>query len=220
MMKLTNDFLEDVKRGQKEDLSLVDRLTSKGQGEQVNFKIDEFGVIRFHDRVCVPDIPEIKKKILEEGHKIGLSIHPGATKMYQDLKKLFWWPSMKKEVAKFVYACLTCHKSKVEHQKPSGLLQPMFVPEWKWDSIVMDFVSGLPKTKKGNDSIWVIVDRLTKYAHFIAFKTGTLIPKLAETYVDQILWLHGIPSSIVSDRDPRFTSRFWESLQEAVGTKL
>jgi hypothetical protein len=96
----------------------------------------------------------------------------------------------------------------------------MFIPEWKWDSISMDFVSGLPRTTKGNDSIWVIVDRLTKSAHFIAFKTGTLIPRLAEIYVEQIVRLHGIPSSIVSDRDPRFTSRFWESLQEALGTKL
>ncbi|PNX73284.1 retrotransposon-related protein, partial [Trifolium pratense] len=220
MLKLTNDFLEEVKKVQKEDLSLVDRLVLINQGKEVDFKVDENGVIRFRDRVCVPNVPELKKRILEEGHRSGLSIHPGATKMYQDLKKLFWWPGMKKEVAEFVYACLICQKSKVEHQKPSGLLQPMFVPEWKWDSISMDFVSGLPKTVKGNDCIWVIVDRLTKSAHFIAFKTGTLIPKLAEIYVDQIVRLHGIPSSIVSDRDPRFTSRFWESLQEAVGTKL
>ncbi|PNY01683.1 retrotransposon-related protein [Trifolium pratense] len=220
MLKLTNDFLVEVKNGQKEDLSLVDRLVLINQGKEVDFKVDENGIIRFRERICVPDIPELKKRILEEGHRSGLSIHPGATKMYQDLKKLFWWPSMKKEIAEFVYACLICQKSKVEHQKPSGLLQPMFVPEWKWDSIAMDFVSGLPRTVKGNDSIWVIVDRLTKSAHFIAFKTGTSIPKLAEMYVDQIVRLHGVPSSIVSDRDPRFTSRFWESLQEAVGTKL
>ncbi|MCI27655.1 hypothetical protein A2U01_0048855 [Trifolium medium] len=91
---------------------------------------------------------------------------------------------MKKEIAKFLYACLICQKSKVEHQKPSGLLQPLFVPEWKWDNIAMDFVSGLPKTGK-------------------AIRTGMLVPKLAEIYVEQIVRLHGIPSSIVSDRDPR-----------------
>ncbi|GAU33554.1 hypothetical protein TSUD_143470, partial [Trifolium subterraneum] len=108
----------------------------------------------------------------------------------------------------------------IEHQKPSGLLQPLFIPEWKWDSIAMNFVGGLPKTAKGNEVIWVIVDRLTKSAHFIAIKIGTLVPKLAEIYVEQIIRLHGIPSSIVSDRDPKFTSRFWESLQEALGTKL
>ncbi|KAK2409545.1 hypothetical protein QL285_044961 [Trifolium repens] len=220
MLKLTNDFLDKLKEGQRGDLSLVNRLALINQGKETDFKIDEKRVIRFRDRVCVPDLPELKKMILEEGHKSGLSIHPGATKMYQDLKKLFWWPSMKKEVAEFVYACLTCQKSKVEHQRPSGLLQPMFIPEWKWDSIAMDFVSGLPRTTKGNDSIWVIVDRLTKSAHFIAFKTGTLVPRLAEIYVDQIVRLLGIPSCIVSDRDPRFTSRFWESLQEALGTKL
>jgi hypothetical protein len=94
--------------------------------------------------------------------------------MYQDLKKLFWWPKMKKEVAEFVYACLVCQKSKVEHQKPSGLLQPMFVPEWKWDSIAMDFVSGLPKTKKGNDSIWVIVTSLTLIDKRILIKVKLL----------------------------------------------
>ncbi|KAK2452132.1 hypothetical protein QL285_011125 [Trifolium repens] len=220
MLKLTNDFLDEVKNGQKGDLDLVNRLALIEQGKETDFKVDENGVIRFRERVCVPNIPELKRKILEEGHRSGLSIHPGATKMYQDLKKLFWWPSMKKEVAEFAYACLTCQKSKVEHQRPSGLLQPVFIPEWKWDSIAMDFVSGLPRTTKGNDSIWVIVDRLTKSAHFIAFKTGTLIPRLAEIYVEQIVRLHGIPSSIVSDRDPRFTSRFWESLQEALGTKL
>ncbi|WJX13331.1 hypothetical protein P8452_03730 [Trifolium repens] len=220
MLKLTNDFLDEVKNGQKGDLDLVNCLVLIDQGKETDFKVDENEVIRFRERVCVPNIPELKRKILEEGYRSDLSIHPGATKMYQDLKKLFWWPSMKKEVAEFVYACLTCQKSKVEHQRPSGLLQPMFIPEWKWDSIAMDFVSGLPRTTKGNDSIWVIVDRLTKSAHFIAFKTGTLIPRLAEIYVEQIVRLHGIPSSIVSDRDPRFTSRFWESLQEALGTKL
>ncbi|GAU37549.1 hypothetical protein TSUD_369970 [Trifolium subterraneum] len=140
--------------------------------------------------------------------------------MYQDFKKLFWWPRMKKEIAGYVYACLVCQKSKIEHQKPSGLLQPLFIPEWKWDSIAIDFVGGLPKTAKGNEVIWVVVDRLTKSAHFIDIKIGTLVPKLAEIYVEQIIRLHGIPSSIVSDRDPKFTSRFWESLQEALGTKL
>ncbi|MCH83701.1 retrotransposon protein [Trifolium medium] len=195
MLKLTNPFLEEIKECQKRDQKMM-------------------------ERVCVPDVPELKKMILEEGHRSGLSIHPGVTKMYQDLKKLFWWPGMKRQISEFVYACLVCQKSKIEHQKPSGLLQPLFVPEWKWDSIAMDFVGGLPKTANGNEVIWVIIDRLTKSAHFIALKTGMLVPKLAEIYIEQVVRLHGIPSSIISDRDPRFTSRFWESLQEALGTKL
>jgi len=140
--------------------------------------------------------------------------------MYWDLKRLFWWPGMKKEIAEFFYACLVCQKSKIEHQKLSGLMQPLFVPEWKWDSIFMDFVGALSKTVKGFDSIWVIVDRLTKSAHFIPIKTGMSVATLAEIYIEQIVRLHGIPSSIVSDRDPRCTSKFWESLQAALGTKL
>lgn len=163
---------------------------------------------------------ELKKSILEEAHRSGLSIHPGATKMYQDLKRLFWWAGMKKDVAKFVYSCLTCQKSKIEHQKPAGMVQPLRIPEWKWDSISMDFVTGLPRTVKGNDSIWVIVDQLTKSAHFLPMKINHSLERLAELYIEEIVRLHGIPSSIVSDRDPRFTSIFWESLQEALGTKL
>ncbi|GAU51985.1 hypothetical protein TSUD_417850, partial [Trifolium subterraneum] len=220
MLKLTNPFLEKVREYQKEDEKLMKRVALVIEGQENDFKMDENGVVKFRGRVCVPDVPELKKMIFDEGHKSGLSIHPGLVKMYQDLRKLFWWPRMHKEIAEYVYACLVCQKSKIEHQKPSGLLQPLFILEWKWDSIAMDFVGGLPKTAKGNEVIWVVVDRLTKSAHFIAIKIGTLVPKLAEIYVEQIIRLHGIPSSIVSDRDPKFTSRFWESLQEALGTKL
>ncbi|WJX40142.1 hypothetical protein P8452_27648 [Trifolium repens] len=220
MLKLTNPFLESIEEHQKKDVKLMEKFTLVKEGKENNFKMDESGVIRFRGRVCVPDVPELKKMIMEEGHKSGLSIHPGVTKMYQDLKKLFWWPGMKRQISEFVYACLVCQKSKIEHQKPSGMLQPLFIPEWKWDSIAMDFVGGLPRTTRGNEVIWVVVDRLTKSAHFIALKICTLVPMLAEIYIERIVKLHGIPSSIVSDRDPKFTSRFWESLQEALGTKL
>ena len=152
-------------------LELVDRVVLVNQGKGVDFILNENGVLMFRDRVCVPDVPELKKRILDEGHRSSLSIHLGATKMNQDLKKLFWWPGMKKDIVEFVYACLVCQKSKIEHQKPSGSMQPLFVPEWKWDSISMDFVGALPKTVKGFDSIWVILDRLTKSAYFVPIKT-------------------------------------------------
>ena len=168
----------------------------------------------------VPDVTDLRKRILEEGHRSGLSIHPGATKMYQDLRKMFWWQGMKKDVAEFVYSCLTCQKSKIEHQKSSGLMQPLSIPEWKWDSISMDFVSGLPRTLSNCEAIWVVVDRLTKCAHFIPMRMDYSMERLAKLYIERIVCLHGILSSIVSDRDPRFTSRFWEGLQSALGTKL
>ncbi|XP_050897680.1 uncharacterized protein LOC127104538 [Lathyrus oleraceus] len=165
MLKLINGILEEIIEGKKIDLGLVDRLMSINQGKYGEFKIDENGVIRFKDRVCVPHVPVLKKSVLEKGHTSGLGIHHGATKMYQDLKKLFWWPGMKKEIVQFVYAYLTCQNPKIEHHKSLGLMQPLSIPKWKLDNISMNFVSGLPKTVKNCDTIWVVVDRLTKSIH-------------------------------------------------------
>ena len=103
---------------------------------------------------------------------------------------------------------------------PSGLLQPVMVPKWKWDKVTMDFVTGLPLTPKKKDAIWVIVDKLTKTTHFIPVRTDYSLDRLANLYISEIVRLHGVPLSIISDRDPRFTSRFWKKLQEALGTKL
>ena len=128
----------------------------------------------------MPDNSEPMKMILEECHRSSMSIHPGATKMYQDLKKMFWWPGVKHDVVWFMYACLTCQKSKVHHQKPSGLMQPLDIPEWMWDSISMHFVTGLLSTPRGFDAIWVIVDRLTKLAHFISINISFPLQKLLE----------------------------------------
>ena len=140
--------------------------------------------------------------------------------MYKDLKRYFWWNNMKRDVADHVAKCLVCQQVKIEHQRPGGELRPLAVPEWKWDDITMDFVTALPRTRAGYDMIWVIVDRLTKVAHFIPLKTGCSLEKMAQLYVKEIVRLHGVPRSIVSDRDPRFVSRFWKSLHEALGTKL
>ena len=140
--------------------------------------------------------------------------------MYQNLRQHYWWNGMKVDVAKHVAKCLTCQQVKAQHCKPGGLLQPLEIPEWKWEHVTMDFVTGLPRSQRGNDSIWVIVDRLTKSAHFIAVRKDSTLEKLAELYVRQIVRLHGVPVSIVSDRDPRFTATFWKSLQGALGTEL
>jgi hypothetical protein len=136
-----------------------------------------------------------------------------------DLKK-YWWNGMKADIARFIAYCDTCQRIKAEHQKPAGLLQPLPIPVWKWDEIGMDFVVGLPKTQKGHDSIWVIVDRLTKVAHFLPVRTTYGGEKLAKLYIENIVKLQGVPSRIVSDRGTQFTSRFWKSLHKAMGTKL
>ncbi|GJX34922.1 retrovirus-related pol polyprotein from transposon TNT 1-94 [Tanacetum coccineum] len=141
--------------------------------------------------------------------------------MYQDLKKLYWWPNMKAEIATYVSKCLTVPKVKAEHQKPSGLLQQPEIPEWKWEKITRLCLNHtFQRTPSGYDSIWVIVDRLTKSAHFLPMKKTDSIEKLAQLYLKEIVCKHGVPTSIISDRDSLFTSRFWKSLQEAMGTQL
>ncbi|GKB71567.1 putative reverse transcriptase domain-containing protein [Tanacetum coccineum] len=140
--------------------------------------------------------------------------------MYQDMKQLYWWPNMKADIATYVSKCLTCLRVKAEHQKPSGLLVQPAIPQWKWENITMDFVTKLPRTQSGNDTIWVIVDRLTKSAHFLPMRETDPMDKLAKLYLKEVVTRHGIPVSIICDRDPRFTSNFWRSFQKAMGTRL
>ncbi|CAA7047192.1 unnamed protein product [Microthlaspi erraticum] len=139
--------------------------------------------------------------------------------MYHDLKRYYHWVGMKRDVADWVAKCNTCALVKAEHQVPGGLLQSLPIPEWKWDRITMDFVVGLPVSRTF-DAIWVIVDRLTKSAHFLAIKKTDGAAVLARKFVREIVRLHGVPASIVSDRDPRFTSEFWRAFQAEMGTKV
>ena len=119
---------------------------------------------------------------------------------------------MKKDIAEYVAVCDVCQRVKAEHQKPAGLLHPLPIPEWKWGKLGMDFITGLPRTHSDYDSIWVVVDRLTKVAHFIPVKTTYTSAKLAKIYMTRIICLHGVPMSIVSDRGTQFTSKFWNQL--------
>ena len=115
---------------------------------------------------------------------------------------------MKRDIAEFVSRCLVCQQVKTEHQRPSGTLQPLPIPKWKWEHITMDFVVGLLCTHAGYDAIWVIVDRLTKSAYFLAIRNNSSLNRVSDLYVNEIVKLHGVPVSFVSDRDPRFTSQF------------
>jgi len=220
VLTLTSDVLGTIREQQKDDAELQQFVSWIGTEKGKNYRIGIDGILRFRDRVCVLGDWRLRKQILEEGHKSRLSIHLGMTKMYHDLKQSFWWNGMKTDIADFVASCLVCQKAKIEHQRPGGTLESLDIPQWKWDSVAMDFVTHLPKSARGHDSIWVIVDRLTKCAHFLAINQKWSMDKLAELYVREVVRLHGVPASIVSDRDPRFTSRFWQSLQAALGTQL
>jgi len=167
----------------------------------------------------VPQKSDVKMDILREAHRTPYTVHPGETKMYRNLKQNFWWKRMKVDIAKYVASCGVCQQVKAEHKKSAGLLKPLEIPEWKWEHITMDFVVGLPRSPRGNDAIWVVVDRLTKCAHFISMKTKNSAPDLVPLYIREVVRLHGVPKSIISDRDPKFVSNFWQRLQNALGTK-
>nr|GEV85159.1 reverse transcriptase domain-containing protein [Tanacetum cinerariifolium] len=141
-------------------------------------------------------------------------------KMYQDLKLLYWWLNMKADIATYVSKCLTCVKVKAEHHKLSRLLQQPEITVWKWERITMDFVSRLPRTPSGYDTIWVIVDRLTKSTYFLPMKKKDSMEKLTQLYLKEVVCRHGVLVSIISDRDSHFTSRFWKLLQKALGKNL
>ncbi|KAK1648029.1 hypothetical protein QYE76_065834 [Lolium multiflorum] len=198
----------EIIMGQLDDPFIVEEMRRIDEGRPSEFHRGEMGSLWFQKRICVPDIAEIKEVILREAHQTPYSIHPGSTKMYMDLKELFWWNNMKREIAQYVAECHTCQRVKAEHQSPAGKLQPLPIPEWKWEEIGMDFITGLPMTNKKKDMIWVIVDRLTKSAHFLAVNQQDKGEKLIDLYIKEIVSKHGVPKKIVSDRGSIFTSAF------------
>jgi hypothetical protein len=135
-------------------------------------------------------------------------------------KRQYYWIGLKKEVADFIAKCLEFQKVKVEHRHPVGMLQPLPIPEWKWEVVTMDFITKLPKTTKQHDSIMVVVDKLTKASHFILVKLTHKATNIVDIYMREIARLHGIPKTIVYDIDPNFTSNFWKELFKGFGTNL
>ncbi|GKV25054.1 hypothetical protein SLEP1_g34559 [Rubroshorea leprosula] len=203
-------LIDIIKLAQQKD-PFLQRMKEKvraGEPHMQEFRISDDEILWFGNRLCVPRDHALRHEIMGDAHYTSYTIHPSSTKMYRDLRSTFWWRNMKREIARFVSQCLTCQKIKAEHQRLPGKLQPLPIPQWKWENITMDFVTGLPRTLKGNDSIWVIVDRLTKSAHFLPYRTATSIEKLANMYMEEVVKLHGVLVSIVSDRDTRFLSHF------------
>nr|GEZ91343.1 putative reverse transcriptase domain, ribonuclease H-like domain, aspartic peptidase domain protein [Tanacetum cinerariifolium] len=190
------------------------------RGMDKSFEIRPDGTRCIKNQSRLPLFGGLRDLIMHEFHKSKYFIHPGSDKMYHDLKKLYWWPNMKAIIAEYVGKCLTCSRVKAECQKPSGLLVQSEIPIWKWERITMDFIIKLPKTSNGHDTIWVIVDRLTKSAHFIPTQATDSMETLTRLYIKEIVSRHDVPISIISDCDSHFTSRFWQSLQNALGTQL
>ena len=159
----------------------------------------------------VPQLENLREEILRESHCSHFAVHPSGMKMYHDFRRQYYWREMKKLVRDFVQRCLTCQQVKAKQQRPIGLLHPFEVAEWKWEHIMMDFVTHLPRTSQGHNVVQVIVDWLTKSAHFLSMRMTFTLEEFCRLYVREIIRLHGAPLSIVSDRDPRFTAHFWKS---------
>jgi hypothetical protein len=171
-MEVGSSLLQDIRRGQLEDEKIQEIKCNIKEEKSPGFSEDDEGVLWYKGRICVPNIKELKDKILREAHESAYSIHPGGNKMYHDLKATYSWYGMKRDIAEYVVLCDTCQCVKVEHQRPVGLLQSLQVPKWKWEKIAMDFIVCLLKIQLGYDSIWVTVDQLNMVAHFIPVKTA------------------------------------------------
>jgi hypothetical protein len=153
-MLIQSSLLERVCVAQQQDRLLQEARKRVGDGKPCEFTIDENDLVHFRSHLCVPQKSEVKMDILREAHKTPYTIHPGETKMYRDLKQKFWWKRMKVDVSKYVAACEVCQRVNAEHKRPTGLLKPLEIPEWKWEHIMMDFVVGLPRSR-GRDAIYM-----------------------------------------------------------------
>ncbi|KAA3477286.1 DNA/RNA polymerases superfamily protein [Gossypium australe] len=180
MLKARSTFRQQICEAQKDDDKLQAKRVQSESDPDSEFQIDSDGCLLFKDRMCVLKNSELVQKILHEAHNSIISVHPGSNKMYNDLKKMYWWPGMQRDISEFVSRLLICQQVKAEHEVPSGLLQPITIPEWKWERITMNFVLELPLSLKKKDVIWVIVDCLTKSAHFIPIRMDFSLDRFAK----------------------------------------
>jgi hypothetical protein len=219
---LTPTLRDEIIATQKNDESMrhLRSRMQEGDPKVACFREDVERTSWFKERMVVLKKEALKKNILDEAQTSRYFIHPGSTRMHHDLRRQFWWTRMKREIARYVSKCDIYRKVKADYMKPGGLLQPLSIPEWMWDDISMDFIVGLPLMTCKFNSIWVIMDRLSKSAHFIPIHTNYNTQKYAEIYIAHVLCLHGVPKMIVSNRGSQFVAHFWEQLHASLETHL
>ncbi|MCO5591618.1 hypothetical protein L7F22_045607 [Adiantum nelumboides] len=181
-------------------------------------------LIYYEDRICMPHNSHMRKMLLQEHHEVPYGAHPGINKTYKILTAVYYWPQMKQDVVNYVKACHSCQTMKTSRQLPQGLLQPLPILNERWESISMDFIVTLPKSSKSNTQILVTTDRFSKMVYFISCRITTSAPDIASLFIQHNFRIHGLPKSIVSNRDPKFTGHFWtslfKSLFKSLGTNL
>jgi transposase InsO family protein len=195
----------------------------KEKGEKLAEEVARYSLRQTDDglycrqqHVYVPT-PSLRRRCLQEIHDAPYSGHKGVNKTLAAVQRLYWWPGMKAAVTNYVTTCASCQRNKVQGKKPIGLLQPLEVPAAQWAEVTMDFITGLPCTAAGHDAIMVFCDRLTKMVHFAACTTTIDAAGAAKLFRDRVVAAHGLPVSIISDRDARFTSDFWKALVGLLG---
>lgn len=214
------DWIQEVLNSYEMDLAAQQLLTSLAvSSPDTNRYSLEHGLIKYHSHLWIGANLALQTKLISNFHATPIEGHSGILATYHRVKKLFYWSGLKQGVEDFVKQCQICQQAKHEHTHPAGTLQPLPIPEGAWQDLSMDFIEGLPKSET-YDVILVIVDRLTKYAHFLPLRHLFTATQVAQSFLDNVVKLHGVPKSIVSDRDKVFTSNFWQALFQAVGTKL
>jgi hypothetical protein len=181
--------------------------------------LDREGLLFYRGRIVIPPTSSLCTTLLAEFHNSKMGGHSGVLRTYTRIAQSFFWEGMKKDVRKYVATCDTCQQNKSETRSPVGLLQPLPVPSQVWEEISLDFVDGLPPST-GKTTVMVVVDRLTKYAHFIALAHPYTAKKVAEVFIANVVHLHGMPIAMVSDRDHIFLSTFWKEFFTLQGTQL
>ena len=214
-IQANNDLLDEIKQAYCHDSRCHEILKNKETGYIINQNL-----IYFNDKLVIPNDNKIKTKLLHEAHDANVSGHVGSAKTYELLSRYYYWPKMDEDSRSYVKSCYKCQSNKPSNQNQIGLLQPLPIPDRPWEQVTMDLITQLPKTKNGHDAIVVFVDKLTKMVHVCPTTTKISAPELARIFFKEVIRLHGLPKSIVSDRDPRFTSHFWKSLWSQLGTKL
>ncbi|GJS90655.1 putative reverse transcriptase domain-containing protein [Tanacetum coccineum] len=219
-MTIQSGVKEMILAAQSEAFKQENVLSERLHGLDKQMERKEDRSLYFMDRIWVPLVGDVRMVILNEAHKSKYYVHPGAIRCTMTFVICIGGLGMKRDIAIYVSKYLTYVKVKTEHQRPSSLLQQPEIPEWKWDKITMDLITKLPRSRSGHDAIWVIVDRLTKSTHFLAIREDFNMEKLATLYIDEIVARHGVPVLIISNRDGRFTSHFWKTVQKALGTMV
>jgi transposase InsO family protein len=195
------------------------RHTSWLENISKQFQLVKRGLHWWHENALVVcPSGTLREELLNGFHKAPYSGHLGITKTKKAIERWFWWPELRKDVINYVKSCDSCQRNKSHNLKPAGLMQPLDIPAGNWESVSMDFITGLPKTKDGKDAILVFVDRLSKMVHFVSTTTTVSAEETARLFVNTIFKLHGLPKDIVSDRDTRFTSKFWSEVWRLLGT--